>query len=103
MTTHETAPVAPLALVVGGSRGLGLAAARVLARRGYRLMLSARNAEDLERAADQLRAEGATVEVEACDVRDEAGMEALVALTEELGPIEVLLHVAGVIQVGPLA
>ena len=103
MTTHETAPDAPLALVVGGSRGLGLAAARVLARRGYRLMLTARNAEDLERAADQLREEGATVEVEACDVRDEAGMEALVALTEELGPIEVLLHVAGVIQVGPLA
>jgi len=95
---------APLALVVGGSRGLGLAAARRLADRGYRLVLTARNAEDLELAADQLRADGATVEVQACDVRDEAGIEALVELVEEeSGPIEVLLHVAGVIQVGPLA
>ncbi|MGI3785484.1 MAG: SDR family NAD(P)-dependent oxidoreductase [Janthinobacterium lividum] len=97
------ASVAPLALVVGGSRGLGLAAARVLAKRGYRLFLTSRNAEDLEVAADLLRKEGATVEVEACDVRDEAGIGALVALVEEVGPIEVLLHVAGVIQVGPLA
>lgn len=94
---------APLALVVGGSRGLGLAAARQLANRGYRLVLTARNADDLERAATQLRTEGASVEVQACDVRDEAGIEALVALVEETGPIEVLLHVAGVIQVGPLA
>ena len=99
----RSAGAAPLALVVGGSRGLGLAAARQLANRGYRLVLTARNANDLERAADQLRADGASVEVQACDVRDEAGIQALVALVEETGPIEVLLHVAGVIQVGPLA
>jgi NAD(P)-dependent dehydrogenase (short-subunit alcohol dehydrogenase family) len=98
-----TGTSAPLALVVGGSRGLGLAAARQLADRGYRLFLTARNAEDLESAAAQLRSTGATVDVQACDVRDEAGIEALVALVEEAGPIEVLLHVAGVIQVGPLA
>jgi short-subunit dehydrogenase len=98
-----TSGSAPLALVVGGSRGLGLAAARQLADRGYRLALTARNAEDLERAAAQLRKDGATVEVHACDVRDEAGMEAVVALVEQTAPIEVLLHVAGVIQVGPLA
>jgi len=98
-----TSGSAPLALVVGGSRGLGLAAARQLADRGYRLALTARNAEDLERAATQLRKDGATVEVHACDVRDEEGMEALIALVEETATIEVLLHVAGVIQVGPLA
>lgn len=99
-----TGGTAPLALVVGGSRGLGLAAARQLADRGYRLVLTARNAEDLDRAAEQLRTQGATVDVHACDVRDEAGIEALVTLLEEeTGPIEVLLHVAGVIQVGPLA
>lgn len=102
--TSQQQDGAPVALVVGGSRGLGLAAARQLADRGYRLVLTARNAEDLERAAEQLRAQGATVEVQACDVRDEAGIDALVALVEEeTGPIDVLLHVAGVIQVGPLA
>ena len=110
-TTHDTVPTsvepgsaALVALVVGGSRGLGLAAARQLANRGHRLVLTARNLEDLERAAAQLRSEGATVEVYACDVRDEAAIEDLVALVEQTsGPIEVLLHVAGVIQVGPLA
>jgi short-subunit dehydrogenase len=99
-----TGGAAPVALVVGGSRGLGLASAHQLADRGYRLVLTARNGDDLERAAAQLRQDGATVEVHACDVRDEAGIDALVALVEEqAGPIEVLLHVAGVIQAGPLA
>jgi short-subunit dehydrogenase len=99
-----TGGTAPLALVVGGSRGLGLAAAKQLAERGYSLALTARNLEDLERAADQLRADGTSVEVHACDVRDEAAMEALVErIDAQSGPIEVLLHVAGVIQVGPLA
>lgn len=102
LTDGSTA--APLALVVGGSRGLGLAAARVLAARGHRLVLTARNAEDLERAAESLRTSGTVVEVHACDVRDAAALEELVTRVEqETGPIEVLLHVAGVIQVGPLA
>ncbi len=110
-TTHETVPTstgrgsaAPLALVVGGSRGLGLATAHRLAERGHRLALVARDHDELERAAEQLRGTGATVEVHACDVRDVDGVEALVAQVEEQsGPVEVLLHVAGVIQVGPLA
>jgi len=95
---------APLALVIGGSRGLGFAAARQLADRGHRLVLVSRNAEDLERAAQKLRGEGAEVEVVACDVRDADGITALVEDVEtRVGPVEVLLHVAGVIQVGPLA
>lgn len=94
----------PLALVVGGSRGLGFAAARQLADRGHRLVLVSRNAEDLGRAADKLRAEGTEVEVVACDVRDADGIAALVEDVEtRVGPVEVLLHVAGVIQVGPFA
>ena len=94
----------PLALVVGGSRGLGFAAARQLADRGHRLVLVSRNAEDLARAADTLRAEGVEVEVVACDVRDADGIAALVEDVEtRVGPVEVLLHVAGVIQVGPFA
>ncbi len=95
---------APLALVVGGSRGLGFAAARQLAERGHRLVLVSRNAEDLERAGQKLRGEGAEVEVLPCDVRDADGIAALVADVEtRVGPVEVLLHVAGVIQVGPFA
>jgi short-subunit dehydrogenase len=94
----------PLALVVGGSRGLGYAAAEQLAARGHRLVLVSRNAEDLERAAERLRQGGAEVEVAACDVRDADGIAALVDDVEtRVGPVDVLLHVAGVIQVGPFA
>jgi NAD(P)-dependent dehydrogenase (short-subunit alcohol dehydrogenase family) len=43
-----------LAIITGSSRGLGLALARALAERGWALVLDARGAEDLERAAREL-------------------------------------------------
>lgn len=94
----------PVALVVGASRGLGLLIARELDREGFRVVIAARHAEGLARAAEQLRAEGARVATDVCDVTDNAQVEALVARTEtEVGPIEVMVCVAGIIQVGPLA
>ena len=94
---------APVALVAGASRGLGLLIARELGRQGYRLMICARTEDELARGADQLRAAGCTVATARCDVSDAPAVEALVERTErELGPIEVLVCVAGIIQVGPL-
>ncbi|HEV2929006.1 MAG TPA: SDR family oxidoreductase [Propionibacteriaceae bacterium] len=93
----------PVALVVGASRGLGLLIARELDRAGFRVVIAARQAEGLARAAEQLRADGARVATDVCDVTDNAQVEALVARTEtEVGPIEVMVCVAGIIQVGPL-
>ncbi len=46
----------PLAVITGASRGLGLALARALAREGFALVIDARGAEDLRRAADELSA-----------------------------------------------
>lgn len=102
--TDTSAPAAPLALVAGGSRGLGLLLARELGERGHRLVLCARDRDELEQAQAALAARGYDVSVATCDVADAAAVERLVADTEATrGPIEVLLHVAGVIQVGPLA
>ena len=93
----------PVALVVGASRGLGLLIARELDRAGFRVVIAARHAEGLARAAEQLRADGARVATDVCDVTDNTQVEALVARTEtEVGPIEVMVCVAGIIQVGPL-
>ena len=93
----------PVALVVGASRGLGLLIARELDREGFRVVIAARNAEGLARAAEQLRADGARVATDVCDVTDNDQVEALVARTEaQVGPIEVMVFVAGIIQVGPL-
>jgi len=95
--------VAPLALVAGASRGLGLAIARDLGRRGHRLVVCARWAGELEAAGAALRAEGLEVRTAVCDVADAAAVTALVESVErEDGPIEVTVIVAGVIQVGPL-
>ncbi|MDX6723442.1 MAG: hypothetical protein QOD73_1846, partial [Solirubrobacteraceae bacterium] len=43
-------PGAPVAIVTGASRGLGLALTRALAARGFRLVVDARGADALERA-----------------------------------------------------
>src|SRR5437763_17083370 len=48
-------------LITGGSRGLGLAIARELARKGSRLVLCARNADELERARQSVAELGAEV------------------------------------------
>ncbi len=96
---------APLALVAGGSRGLGLAIALDLGRRGHRLVICARSADELATAETMLRTAGVDVARAAvCDVSDAAAVENLVQSVErEDGPIEVAFAVAGVIQVGPLA
>ena len=99
-----TPAAAPLALVAGASRGLGLLIARELGHRGHRLVICARSAEELEAARGQLVADGLSVRTAVCDVADAAAVEALVADVEASeGPIEVAFAVAGVIQVGPLA
>ncbi len=96
-------PTTPVALVVGGSRGLGLLIARELGRQGLHPVIWARDADELRRASDQLRADGIESGTAVCDVRDHHRVTALVAEIErDTGPIEVAIHVAGVIQVGPL-
>ena len=92
----------PLALVLGGSRGLGLLIARQLLQRGHRVVIAARDAAELERAEAQLDRCGPVI-VRPCDVRDRHAVHALVdELEEQVGAIEVLVTVAGVISVAPL-
>jgi len=66
------------AIVTGGSQGLGLALARELAQRGWRLVIDARTATDLEQAALELTAL-TNVHAVPGDVSDPAHRQALVA------------------------
>ncbi|MEL4505792.1 SDR family oxidoreductase [Luteococcus sp. H138] len=94
----------PVALVMGASRGLGLLLAQELAERGHDLALCARDEASLQRARLQLlsRAPAAQILVVPCDASDGETVEAAVRRVEtELGPIEVAMHVAGIIEVGP--
>jgi short-subunit dehydrogenase len=92
-----------VAVVTGASRGLGLLLARELAGQGCLLVICARDAGELERAADELRAGGAEVTTVACDVTDEATSQLLIdTAVQRYGRLDILVSNAGVIQVGPV-
>jgi NAD(P)-dependent dehydrogenase (short-subunit alcohol dehydrogenase family) len=89
-------------LVTGGSRGLGLALAREFAAQGARLAICGRDAEFLERARASLERLGGEIVAVPCDVTDRASVEALFQqVHQSLGPVDVLVNNAGVIEVGP--
>lgn len=89
-------------LVTGGSRGLGLVLARDAAAAGAKVAICARDPDALDRARAALERIGATVLAITADVRDPESVRRLVAtVTEGLGPIDVLINNAGVIEVGP--
>src|SRR5437763_13029121 len=91
-------------LITGGSRGLGLVLAREFASEGARLVLTARDREELERAAEELRLRGAEVLAHPADVTDRAQVEELVrAAVTRFGAVDVLGNNARQIKVGPLA
>jgi len=65
-------------LIIGGSRGLGLALAREFARVGCRLVLAARDAQELARARQDLAQRGAEVLAVPCDVTDQEQVRSVV-------------------------
>ena len=88
-----------VAVVTGASRGLGLLLARELARHSCPLVICARDAAELDRAAAQLRAAGAEVTAVACDITDEASPRLLVdTAIERYGRLDILISNAGIIQ-----
>jgi NAD(P)-dependent dehydrogenase (short-subunit alcohol dehydrogenase family) len=90
-------------LITGSSRGLGLALARAFAREGCRLVLCARDAQELEQARADLAQRGAEVLAVPCDVARREQVHHLVEQAmHRFGRIDVLVNNAGIIQVGPL-
>ncbi len=85
-----------VAIVTGGSRGLGLQMATALGEAGASLALTARKADELEGAAAGLRDRGVRALAVACDVGRGEDVERVVARTlEEYGRIDVLINNAG--------
>jgi short-subunit dehydrogenase len=91
------------ALITGGSRGLGLLIARELVRRGTKVAILARDADELSRGEADLRRRGGEVLAIPCDVTDPRQVEGAVSKTRErFGAIHVLINNAGWIAVGPM-
>lgn len=92
-----------VALVAGASRGLGLLIARELLERDHTVVICAREREELDDACQLLDPSGERVLTYVCDVTQADAVGEMVRWTEaEVGPIEVAITVAGVIQVMPL-
>jgi 3-oxoacyl-[acyl-carrier protein] reductase len=91
-----------IALVTGGSRGIGLAIARRLGQMGARVAICARRQAQLEQAASSLRSENIEALAVPADVT--CGDEALSLVNEtqrEWGPIDILVNNAGTGVFGP--
>jgi len=87
---------APLAIVTGASRGIGLAVAHELARRGHRLALLARRLQPLEAAARGLASQAPEVRTFPCDVGESAAVEeTFPAILDWARQVDVLVNNAG--------
>ena len=94
-----------VALITGGSRGVGLATARLLAQHGASVALVGRDAEQLAVAEASVRADSseAQVVVISADVTDPAAMEQAVQHVEaQLGGVDILVNNAGIGLYGPV-
>ncbi|MFE7840154.1 3-oxoacyl-ACP reductase FabG [Streptomyces sp. NPDC057474] len=105
MTSQPAPPPAkPVALITGATSGIGLAVARDLGRRGHRVFICARTAQEVKQTVQDLRAEGLEAEGTTADVRSRESVGALVrAALEAFGPITVLVNNAGRSGGGPTA
>src|SRR5262245_3993593 len=88
-------------LVTGASRGIGRRTAERLAKRGARLALSARSAEDLAKVVGECRAAGCEAEAFIGDLTQPDDRERIVAATvARFGGLDVLVNCAGVCSFG---
>ena len=92
-----------VAVVTGGSRGIGFAIARALLQQGASVAITGTDRKRLDEAASQLQGEGHILAVRA-DVREHAEVESLFrTVAAELGGVDILINNAGVGFFKPVA
>ena len=90
-------------VVTGGGRGIGRAVARCLAESGAAVVVSARSREEIEDAAEELRADGLQAHAVRCDVANEASVAAMAEeAIERLGTVDILVNNAGIALSNPV-
>lgn len=87
------------ALVTGASAGIGVALARELARRGAKLILTARRRDRLESLAAEFAAQGVETRIVVADLNDPAAPQQIYDATQDLA-VDILVNNAGLGQYG---
>ena len=89
---------APVALVTGGNRGIGLATCRALAERGCTVLMGARDPVQAVAAASDMAKDGLHIRVLPLDVTDDDSVaEAVRLLRNDVGRLDILVNNAGVL------
>jgi NAD(P)-dependent dehydrogenase (short-subunit alcohol dehydrogenase family) len=92
-----------VAVITGGSRGLGLVLARQICAQRGNVALVARDPEELARAKADLAPRGGAVLTIECDLLDAGQIQSGVRqIIDRFGKIDILINNAGIIEVGPL-
>src|SRR4051812_40140713 len=90
-----------VAIVTGGSRGIGEAIVRRLARDGMHVIAIARNGEKLNAVVDAIKSENGSAEALACDIAESKALaDAIDGIAERHGRIDVLVNNAGITRDG---
>ncbi|MDO4286052.1 MAG: SDR family oxidoreductase [Eubacteriales bacterium] len=84
-----------ICVITGGSSGIGYAAAQQMGRKGYTLLLAARNPDKLNRAVASLKEEGIEAVSCPCDIGDKESVRELALRAKKMGEVMVVLHIAG--------
>lgn len=87
-----------VAVVTGGARGIGRAAAAALARHGARLVLFDLLDEEVETTAKEIRSLGGTARAVRGSVSDSGDLQRLAAAAAEYGPVSIVVNCAGIIR-----
>lgn len=86
-----------IALVTGGGRGIGAATAKLLARDGAAVAVTARSEEEISSVAEEISASGGRAIPIRLDVTDEQSVSAAFEKAcDELGPVTILVNNAGI-------
>lgn len=86
-----------VAVVTGGTRGLGLAMARAFAQEGAKVIIGSRSQNAVDQAVEALRSEGLSLEGQACDVSDWEAVNALANRAMNAhGRIDIWVNNAGI-------
>jgi NAD(P)-dependent dehydrogenase (short-subunit alcohol dehydrogenase family) len=96
MSTNDSSK--PVAVVTGANRGLGLAAVEGLARRGYQVVLVARDAQKANDASARLVSDGLDVRAQVADVSDPESIVAVAdTIARQYGRLDSLVNNAGIL------